>query len=50
MLDKLYKDTAKDVDQNKIKAIESLSRYRFKEEFRDVIGSFVKDKVLKNYL
>ncbi len=50
MLEKLYRDSAKDIDENKIKAIEALSRYRFREEFRDVIGGFVKDKVLKHYL
>lgn len=34
----------------KTKAIEALSRYRFREEFRDVVGGFVRDKVLKTYL
>lgn len=33
-----------------MRAIEALSIYKFKEEFRDHIGGFVKDKVLKNYL
>lgn len=50
MLEKLYKESTKDIDESKIRAIEALSRYRFREEFRDVIGGFVKDKVLKYYL
>lgn len=33
-----------------MRAIEALSIYKFKEEFRDHVGGFVKDKVLKNYL
>ena len=37
-------------ERNKIKAIESLSQYSFREELRDIVGGFVKDKVLKTYL
>jgi hypothetical protein len=33
-----------------VKAIEALSLYRFREEFREVVGGFVKDRVLKHYL
>jgi len=29
---------------NKVRAIQALSLYKFREEFRDLIGGFVKDK------
>ena len=37
-------------EENKVKAVEALSIYRFREEFREVVGGFVKDRILKNCL
>lgn len=48
--DKIEKLNYLQSEESKIRAIESLSFFKFREEFQNFVGKFVKDKVLKKYL
>lgn len=49
-LDKLEKLPYLESDENKIRAIQSLSLFKFREEYQNFVGRFVKDRVIKKYL